>query len=168
MIERLFSKIKREIYRLFHPGLWRKKLQINGIPCISDYKNIKFGMNVSINQDVVIQGAGGVVIGNNVTLSRDVKILTEGLDTYHYIENARRIYRSHIKKNVVIGEGVWIAAGAIVCPGVEVARNSIVAAGAVVSKSLLEEGVLYGGVPAKKIKDLDEERVLQFSHSNRR
>ena len=88
--------------------------------------------------------------------------------TYHYIENARRIYRSHIKKNVVIGEGVWIAAGAIVCPGVEVARNSIVAAGAVVSKSLLEEGVLYGGVPAKKIKDLDEERVLQFSHSNRR
>ena len=155
MIGKIFNKLNREIYRLLHPEVWWKGLQINGVPCISDYQNIEIGKHVSINQDVVIQGAGGVVIGNNVTLSRNVKILTEGLDTNYYIENARRIYRSHIKGKVIIGEGVWIAAGVIVCPGVEIARNSIVAAGAVVSKSLLEEGVMYGGVPAKKIKELD-------------
>ncbi len=101
-----------------------------------------------------LYSAGGVVIGNKVTLSKGVYILTEGLDTLQYLENAQKRYRDHIRKRVVIGDGTWIAAGVIVCPGVEIAANSIVAAGSVVLKSLTEEGVIYGGVPAKKIKEI--------------
>lgn len=55
---------------------------------------------------------------------------------------------------MVIGDGTWISAGAIICPGVRIAANSIVGAGAVVSKDLTEEGMIYGGVPAKKIKEI--------------
>lgn len=154
MIYRIFDKLFREIYRFFHPYLWGKRLQINGVPRILDLKNMNIGMDVSINQDVYIQGSGGVLIGDRVTLSKGVNILTEGLDTSKYTDNAQNKFRNHIKRRVVIGSGTWLAAGVIVCPGVKIAKNSIVAAGAIVSEDLEEDGVLYGGIPARKIKEL--------------
>lgn len=153
-VARIIDKTHRELYRIFHPQVWGKRLQINGIPRITDYRNIKIGVNVSINKDVYIQSSGRVIIGSNVTLSKGVTILTEGLDTSNYIENAQKQYRDHIIKEVVIGNGTWIASGVIVCPGIEIAANSIIAAGSVVVKNLTEEGVVYGGVPAKKIREL--------------
>ena len=154
LLHRLFSKIVRELYRLIHPALWGKRLQINGIPTITNPKNFMIGMDSSINADVFIQSSGSVQIGDRVTLSRGVRILTEGLDTTIYLENAKKKIREHIKKNVIIGNGTWIACGVTVCPGVEIAKNSIIAAGSVVIENITEEGFLYGGIPAKKIKKL--------------
>ena len=56
---------------------------------------------------------------------------------------------------VVIEDGAWIGAGAILLPGAHVGRGSIVAAGAVVVDRLGPNG-LYGGTPAKLIRELDE------------
>ena len=97
---------------------------------------------------------GGVSIGDRVTLSRGVTILTAGLDARDYIKNAGKRYRDHVIKDVVIGEGTWLAANVLVCPGVTIAKNCIIAAGAVVSSNLTEEGCLYGGIPARLIKRL--------------
>lgn len=153
-VRRIANKIRCEIYRFLHPCIWGKRLQINGIPIITDFSRIELGTDVSVNDGVYIQSRGGVVIGNNVTISRGVYILTEGLDTLNYLENSRKRYRDHIAKKVIIGNGTWIAAGTIVCPGVEIAANSIIGGGSVVSKSLTDEGAIYGGVPAKKIKEI--------------
>ena len=154
-MKKVLDKITREVYRLLHPILWKKRLQINGIPSITNFKKLKIGKDVSINRDVYIQtSGGGVTLGDRVTLSKGCFILTEGLDTNNYIENAHKRYRDHVSKNVVIGDGTWIAAGVIVCPGVSIASNSIVAAGSVVVEDLTEDGVLYGGIPAKKIRDI--------------
>ena len=112
------------------------------------------GQNVSINENVYIQAAGGVTIGDRVTLSRNVMILTCGLETKNYIHNASKVSRDHITKSVDIGEGTWLAAGTIVCPGATIARNCIVSAGSVVTKSLTTENALYGGNPARFIKTL--------------
>ena len=154
MLGKLIDKAARELYRLFHPAVWGKKLQINGIPKITELHNLELGMNVSLNRDVYIQSKEKVTIENNVTLSKGVTLLTEGLDTNHYFDNAQKQFRDHIKKPIRIGEGTWVAAGVIICPGVEIAAYSIVAAGSVVVTSLTEENVLYGGCPAKKIKEL--------------
>ena len=97
---------------------------------------------------------GGVLIGDRVTLSREVMILTVGLDTSNYIENANKQYRDHIVSSVEIEEGVWLGAKVLVLPGAHIAKNSIVAAGAVVVGDLSTEGCLYGGIPAKYIKNL--------------
>lgn len=50
-----------------------------------------------------------------------------------------------------IGNNVYIASGAKIIGDVEIADDVVIGAGAVVVKSILEEGITVGGVPAKKI-----------------
>lgn len=54
---------------------------------------------------------------------------------------------------VVLKNGCWIGANAILLPGVIVGQNSIVAAGAVVTTSV-PDNVIVGGVPAKFLKSI--------------
>ncbi|SEG16700.1 transferase hexapeptide (six repeat-containing protein) [Butyrivibrio sp. Su6] len=152
MIIRIFDKVLRELYRFFHPSLWGKKIQINGIPKIYCIKRLKIGSNVSINSGCVLQCYGGLEIGNNVTISDGAKILTRQLDTNNYCDNAKNIERKHCDYRTVICEGTWIATNALILPGATVPSNCIIAAGAVVNKNLEEENCLYAGVPAKKIR----------------
>lgn len=154
MLYRVFDKIMRELWHFFHPTIWGKRLQINGVPSIIGIKNLELGMDVSINGNVTIQCSGGVQIGDRVTISRGTTILTAGLDTENYIENSKRKYRDHIIRKVVVGEGTWLAANVLVCPGARIGNNCIVAAGSVVAKDCSENNCIYGGVPAKMIKRL--------------
>ena len=55
---------------------------------------------------------------------------------------------------VNIKDHVWIGSGAIILPGVTIGEGAIVAAGAVVTKDV-EEKTVVGGIPAKKIKDIE-------------
>ena len=156
MVWIIINKGFRELYRLCHPAIWGKKVQINGIPRIYDIRKLDLGKNVSLNSGCVLQCYGGLTIGNNVTVSDGAKILTRSLDIDNYLINSEKIARDHTDKSVRIDEGVWIATNAVVLPGVHITRKCIVAAGAVVSKSLLEEGCIYGGVPAKKIRKIEK------------
>ena len=151
---KIFGKIARELYRLLHPSLWGKNLQINGIPRIYDIKGLKLGKNVSINSGCVLQCYGGLTIENNVTISDGVKILTRSLDIRDYKTNALLPKRDHVDSHVKIGLGVWIAANAIILPGVSIANYCIIAAGSIVTRSIEREGYIYAGVPAKPIRKL--------------
>ncbi len=53
---------------------------------------------------------------------------------------------------IVIAADVWIGANAVVLKGVRIGRGSIVAAGAVVTKEIGEYEI-WGGVPARKIRE---------------
>ena len=97
---------------------------------------------------------GGLIIGDRVTLSHGVTVLTVGLDTTDYISNSEKKYRDHVKRPVIIGEGTWVAANVTICPGATIPERCIVAAGAVVSGALQEPDCLYGGIPAKYIKKI--------------
>jgi acetyltransferase-like isoleucine patch superfamily enzyme len=58
---------------------------------------------------------------------------------------------------VLIGERTYLGSEIRIAPGVDIAANCIVAMGSVVSGALDQEFTLIGGVPAKVIKELDEE-----------
>ncbi|MDF0533016.1 acyltransferase [Shewanella sp. A32] len=58
-------------------------------------------------------------------------------------------------KPIVIGNNVYIGSGVIILPGVTIGDNVIIGAGSVVTKSLEAENV-YAGVPARKIKTINE------------
>lgn len=154
MLIRIFDKVLRELYRLFHPVLWGKNIQINGIPRIYDSKNLKIGRNVSINSGCVLQCYGKLEIGDNVTISDGAKILTRQLRINDYVHNAQEREREHEDKKVVIGNGTWLATNVIVLPGTNIPDNCIIAAGAVVTKNIEKESCLYGGVPAKMLKEI--------------
>ena len=59
-----------------------------------------------------------------------------------------------------IYDNVLIGMGAIIMDDCVIESNSIIAAGAVVTKgSLVPSGTVFAGMPAKKIKDIDQELI---------
>lgn len=82
------------------------------------------------------------------------------------ITNTKRIshgrsYDPHVDP-VVLKFGCRIGSGAILLPGVTVGTNSVVGAGAVVTKSVPNNVVVVGN-PAKVVRDIDPEEILDES-----
>jgi acetyltransferase-like isoleucine patch superfamily enzyme len=128
-----------------------KGCQICDGALITDPQNISLGNNVVVNDGVIIQSCEGaeIMIGDNVTLSYGVKIITGGL----VIGDSRVVQECHTSEPILLEDFVWVGAGAIVLPGVIVGNRAIIAAGCVVTRDV-EAGSIVGGVPAKKIKSL--------------
>ena len=63
-----------------------------------------------------------------------------------------------IAKPIRIGNDVWIGGNVTILPGVTIGNNVVVAAGAVVTKDVPDNN-LVGGVPAKKIKDIENDTL---------
>lgn len=139
---------------MFTPILWKKNIQLYGIPRIDNVENMKVGKHVSINGNTYIQCTGGVTLGDYVTISYGCVILTTGIKTENYSTECKTQYRMHENAPVIIGEGVWLGACTKIMPGCTIAKHKIVGAGSVVTKNLDKEGWLYAGVPALPIKPL--------------
>lgn len=111
-------------------------------------RHIKIGKNVFINHACSFLDMGGITIEDDVQIGPRVNLITEN----HPVDPSKRKHLDlkpvHIKRNV------WIGAGVTILPGVTVGENSIVAAGAVVNKDV-PANAIFGGVPAKMIKQLD-------------
>ena len=60
------------------------------------------------------------------------------------------------RKGIKIGPNCWIGAKVTIVDGVEIGAGSIIAAGAIVNKSF-PAGSILGGVPAKLIKNRNEQ-----------
>jgi len=151
-IERLFGMIFVRAYALCNYRLFRND-QLYGIPRIVCKKRLILGNYVTVNPNVFLHASGGITIGNNVVISYGVSIISTGLNTKDWADRTMGEDR-HIENEIVIGNNVWLCANVTVCPGVRIADNCIVAAGSVVVRNLEEENFLYGGIPAKKIKQL--------------
>jgi len=54
---------------------------------------------------------------------------------------------------VTIGDGAWLAAGVIVCPGVSIGANAVVGAGSVVTRDM-PTGHLCFGNPCRAIREI--------------
>jgi acetyltransferase-like isoleucine patch superfamily enzyme len=113
-------------------------------------KNLKIGKNVFFNSGVKIQDQGGVTIEDGVLIGHNVVIATAN----HRMSPTHRgdLYLSPVR----IGKNVWIGANATICPGVSIGDGAVIAAGAVVTENV-PENTVYGGVPAKFIKNIQED-----------
>lgn len=111
--------------------------------------DVIIGRDVYINRNVHFDLNASVSIGDRVFVANDVKFITTNHAIGPHEQRAGQISAAP----VVVGDGVWIGAAAIVLPGVRVGAGSIVAAGAVVTRDV-PENVMVGGVPARTIKAL--------------
>lgn len=109
--------------------------------------NITLGRHVHINFDCVILDSAEVEIGDNVLIGPKVCIVTPS----HKFPPVMRRDIATVARKVVIGDDVWIGAGALILPGVTVGDGAIVGAGAVVTKDV-PAGETYAGVPARSIE----------------
>lgn len=114
-------------------------------------KNITVGKNVFFNSGCKLQDQGGITIEEGTLLGHNVVLATLN----HSFDPAHR--RDLCPAPIYIGKNVWIGANATVLPGVTIGNGAVIAAGAVVSKDVSENTVV-GGVPAKIIKIIQEEK----------
>jgi acetyltransferase-like isoleucine patch superfamily enzyme len=93
-----------------------------------------------------------VSVGDRVTVSSDVRLITHDGSGWLYRDERGRRYRY---APVSIGSDVFIGAGAIILPGVSIGDRCVVGAGAVVTKSV-PEGTVVAGNPARALGTYDD------------
>lgn len=101
---------------------------------------LRIGEHSWIGEGVWIDNLEQVEIGPNVCLSQGALLLTGNHDY-------RKPAFDLIVQPIVLEEGVWIGARAVVCPGVTAHSHAVLSVGSVATKDLEAYGV-YQGVPA--------------------
>ena len=115
-------------------------------------KNIFIGNDFTGNHNLTILDIREVYIGNNVMIGPNTLITTVG---HPLSPKGRRQYHAFAQP-VRIGNDVWIGGNVTILPGVTIGNNVVVAAGAVVTK-YVPDNTLVGGVPARKIKEIEDD-----------
>lgn len=108
---------------------------------------LQMGDHCTINTFAYLQGK--IVIGDLVRIAPGAKII--GMN--HGFENPDLpiAHQPITYEGIVLGDDVWVGAGAIVLDGVHVGSHSIIAAGAVVTRDV-PASVIVAGNPASIIK----------------
>ncbi|NSX53868.1 acyltransferase [Parasulfitobacter algicola] len=124
----------------------------------------KSGVTLGQNCRILTKDFGSepflITIGNNVTVSGDVKFINHDGAGWLVRDQKGRRYSF---RPIQIGNDVFIGSGTLLMPGVKIADRVIVAAGSVVTKSI-PSGIVIGGRPAKYICDYSdfEQRALDW------
>ena len=101
---------------------------------------LEIGDNVWLGEAVLIENFSKVKIGNNVCLSQGAALIGAGHD---YKKPAFDL----LLYEIIIEDGVWIAARAIVCGNVRCASHAVLTVGSVAAHNL-EPYKVYQGNPA--------------------
>lgn len=133
---------------------------------------IKIGKNVKICSSVTILGDSEISIGDNVWIGHETMIIASapisiganvniaprcyiGTGTHEIDLTTPSIAGKGKSCPITISEGVWCCTHVVVLPDTTIGQSSIVAAGAVVINNVPPRQ-LWGGVPARFIRSLDE------------
>ena len=119
---------------------------------VDRFDGLLIGDDVTIGQDVIVVAGGGVHIGARTMVGHGSKLISVGHNIP--IKRGQMRFSGPSFNEVRIANDVWIAAQAIILPGVSVGEGAIVAAGAVVTKDVRPFAVV-GGVPAKLMRMRD-------------
>mgnify|MGYP006141088225 CR=1 FL=1 len=109
---------------------------------------ITVGSDCTINPFCVLQGNGGIEIGDNVLIAANVSMFSAN----HVFTDPDRPIRTQgeTRIGIKIGSNVWIGAGCIILDGVSVGDGAVIAAGAVVNRDVAA-GSLVAGVPGRLV-----------------
>ena len=125
------------------------------LKCIGGSGDIVVGEDCFINPHCVLYSGNGIRIGNDVLLApgtiiapsnhavirRDVPIRLQG-----FMES---------RGGVVVEDDVWIGANSVLIDGAHIEQGAVIAAGSVVT-GRVPAYEIWGGVPARKLKDRPE------------
>ncbi len=112
-------------------------------------RRVRIGSDCFINLGCHLDATAPIEIGDRVALGQHVLMTTSSHDMGRSDQRSGTLEHRAIR----VGDGAWIAARAVVLPGVEIGEGAVVCAGAVVTRSVAPH-TMVGGVPARVIKSL--------------
>lgn len=125
----------------------------------SNYSNtdkISIGVNVHIGPGAMLDGAGGIFLGDGSILAPEVKVFSR---SHNFDQDVQALPFDNVMlvAPVHIGRYVWIGTRAIILPGVSIGDGAVVGAGAVVSKDVPSCAVVVGN-PARVVRFRDRDQ----------
>ncbi len=105
---------------------------------------LKVGDFSWIGEGAWIDNLADVSIGSNACISQEAYLLTGNHDY-------KSVKFTLITGDIVLGDGAWVGARSIVCPGRRMGRNAVLSAGSVLTRDAEENGI-YAGNPATLVK----------------
>lgn len=118
---------------------------------------LAIGDHVRLGTNCHLNCAGGVKIGANTQISRDVVIYSSNHD---YLGTAIPYDNNFVKREVTIGRSVWIGMGVFILPGVSIGDGAIIGMGTVVSKDVPSMAIVVGAeqkiIKSRSKEDFDD------------
>lgn len=129
--------------------------------------DVEMGNDCSVWFNAVVRGdVNSIKIGNKVNIQDGAILHCTYEKTKVLIGDNVSIGHNALVHGCTIEDNVLIGMGAIVMDNCYIEKNALIAAGAVVLENTrVEAGSIYAGVPAKKVKQLDE---ATFKNQNER
>jgi len=130
-------------------------IEFNQFNIIRGKQFIEFGEDIWIGYFCLIDGSGGLKIGNKVTIASGVHIYTHDSSNFRAMDLLKDQQNgTHIKREpVVIGNNIQIGANSIILPGVTIGNNVIIGALTLVNKNIPYNSVVVGN-PGKIIRKI--------------
>lgn len=113
--------------------------------------DLTLGYNNFFNSNAFVVSKESISIGDNNLFGPNIVIV----DHDHCFEDSEQLIckQGFTSAPITIGSNIWLGANVVVCKGVTICDRTVVAANSVVTKPITEPGV-YGGLPARKLKDI--------------
>jgi maltose O-acetyltransferase len=111
---------------------------------------ITIGRGTYINANCFFDGSAPIDVGERCSFGPGVMVITSA----HELGGGDQRAGALTARPVRIGAGTWVGAGARILPGVTIGQGCVLAAGAVVTSDCAPN-TLYGGVPARPLRDLE-------------
>ena len=117
------------------------------------------GDNCTVWFNAVVRGdVHSITIGNNTNIQDGAIIHCTYQKAKTTIGSNVSIAHAAVVHGCTLGDNVLIGMGAIVMDDAQIGDSSVIAAGAVVLPgTIVEPGSIYGGMPAKRLKDIGPE-----------
>ena len=142
----LFMRFRGFMYSFMMKGCG-SNFQVASTVIFNSLSGINVGSNVYI-------APNNIFIGTNIYIENDVILGPSSVysgGNHQFDGQSFRKLPSKSLGPLIIKEGSWVAANCTITSGAVLPSHSILAAGAVLTKAMIEEQVIYGGMPAKKI-----------------
>jgi acetyltransferase-like isoleucine patch superfamily enzyme len=134
-----------------HPGQWFFS------------SDVHIGEDTWVGQGVYFDTRAPIHVGRRVGIGPGVRLVTAD----HAMGGTERRAGAYAPRPIRVEDGAWVGTGATVLSGVTIGAGAVVAAGALVLRDCTPN-TLYGGVPAKPIRVLDEGEATSQQHAARR
>jgi|SRR3989344_7490857 len=148
----IFPPLKNFFLRLFGAKIGRNSILLK-CKFINIYRggfsSFKVKNNCFIGEDVILDLADNIEIGNNVSFGPRAIVLTH--TNVGYKNHPLQKYFPSKNLPVRIDDNCFIGANAIILPGITIEKNSFIAAGAIVTKNVPKNSLVIG-TKIKKIK----------------